>query len=293
MSNYEEEDDAYDCPVSSIRGATLAKAKRELGEIPHQRLEMIGQLRDKIHQWSPTEGNTAPDFVRKDDDKFLLAFLRARKFDLDKALSLFVNYHVYRQRYASILGDFDAISVKHILENGVIGILDTRLYNGSKVVCVYPERWDFENVPFIDNFRATLLLLDKLIEDEETQVHGLSILYNFEGSSFYSMIKVAQSEVVKNPMLIQLLQDAFPARFKGVHVINQPWYVSMVLSIIRPFMKEKLKQRIHMHGTDFDSLHKHINPEDLPADFGGRQPLLRRSSTIELFQDELSQVSAD
>lgn len=41
-----------------------------------------------------------------------------------------------------------------------------------------------------------------------------------------------------------LLQNAFPARFKGVYVINQPWYMSIPLSIIRPFLSEKIKTRV-------------------------------------------------
>ena len=40
------------------------------------------------------------------------------------------------------------------------------------------------------------------------------------------------------------VQNAFPARFKGVYIINQPWYMSVPLSIIRPFLSEKIKTRV-------------------------------------------------
>ena len=44
--------------------------------------------------------------------------------------------------------------------------------------------------------------------------------------------------------MLFVLQEAFPARFKCAHLIKQPWYVSIVLSIVRPFLKQKTKDRV-------------------------------------------------
>ena len=272
--------------TSSISEATMAIAMKELGEDPSKRDEQIAELQKRISEWIPKAGEKAIQFSRV-DDKFILAFLRARKFDVEKALQLYVNYHQFRHKHASVLSALNAPSVEHILKSGVLCVPDTRFYNGSKAICVYPQKWDYETVPFLDNFRATILLLDKLIEDEETQVHGISVVYNFEGTSFYSILKVAQLEHAQRAMLIELLQDAFPARFKGVHIINQPWYISIVMGVIKPFMKQKLRDRIHLHGTDYQSLHEHTSPDSLPVDFGGTRPPPRTNSAVELFQEEL------
>ena len=32
--------------------------------------------------------------------------------------------------------------------------------------------------------------------------------------------------------------------FKGIHFLNQPWYISIVMAIIRPFLKQKLRERV-------------------------------------------------
>ena len=280
------------CFISAVSGVSLEKAMKELGEDPSQRKKQIAELKQSIRGWVPKVGEKKVEFTRVKDDKFLLAFLRARKFDVDKALQLFVNYHHFRQKYAGVLSTLDAPSVEHILRSGVLSVPDTRFYNGSKAICVYPQKWDYETVPFLDNFRATILILDKLIEDEETQIHGISVVYNFEGTSFYSMLKVAQLEHLQRAMLIELLQEAFPARIKGVHLINQPWYISIVLGVIKPFMKQKLRDRIHLHGTDYQSLHEHTSPSSLPPDFGGTRPPPRTNSALKLFQEEL-QVDQD
>lgn len=273
--------------TTTISGATLTKAMKELGEDPNTREEHIAELRRRIRVWEPKGGEKDIQFSRLEDDKFLLAFLRARKFDVDKALQLFVNYHQFRHKHAKVLSTLSVASVEHVLKSGVLSVPDTRFYNGSKVICVYPQKWDYETVPFLDNFRASMLVLDKLIEDEETQVHGVSVVYNFEGTSFYSILKVAQLEHSQRAMLIELLQEAFPARFKGVHVINQPWYISTFMGVIKPFMKQKLQDRIHLHGTDYQSLHEHISPDSLPVDFAGTRPPPRTNSVIKLFENEL------
>lgn len=273
--------------TSTISEATMTKAMKELHEDPTKRDEQIADLKQRIREWVPKSGGEKVQFSRVDDNKFLLAFLRARKFDVDKALQLYVNYHQFRHKYASVLSSLSASSVEHVLKSGVLSVPDSRFYNGSKAICVYPQKWDYETVPFLDNFRATMLVLDKLIEDEETQVHGISVVYNFEGTSFYSILKVAQLEHSQRAMLIELLQEAFPARFKGVHLINQPWYISIVMGVIKPFMKQKLRDRIHLHGTDYQSLHEHTSPDSLPIDFGGTRPPPRTNSAIKLFQDEL------
>lgn len=45
------------------------------------------------------------------------------------------------------------------------------------------------------------------------------------------------------------LQEAFPGRFKGLHFINQPWYISIPLSILLPFFKQKLRERVWVWGV--------------------------------------------
>ena len=42
------------------------------------------------------------------------------------------------------------------------------------------------------------------------------------------------------------LQEAFPGRFKGFHILNQPWYISVIMAIIRPFLKQKFRERVCM-----------------------------------------------
>ncbi len=140
---------------------------QELNEDPERRLELIQELGRQV-----TEAEAANDdlkFTRK-DNKFLLCFLRARKFDVERALQLFVNYHKYRVKYAHLLTDYNAKSVEHILNSEYFGVLDQPLNDGSRCLVFLPGRYDIHNIPVSSLLKAALLVMDKLIEDEETQV---------------------------------------------------------------------------------------------------------------------------
>ena len=255
--------------VSSISGATLQKARKELREVPEKRLENIRQLRKAIEAYDRQPGERELVF-RRTDDRFLLRFLRARKFDVDRTLQLYVNYYKYRHKYAHLIEvSPDAADLQHIIRSGVFSVLPSPLRDGSRGVCLFPSRWDVTTMDPDDCTKVFLLLIEKLMEDEEAQVHGVSLLDNAENSSLQKLYHFLRSETWK---VGTELQDAFPARFKGLHFIHQPWYVSLVMGVVRPLLKQKHRDRFHAHGADVASFYQYVDPEHLFADFGGFLP---------------------
>ena len=143
--------------VSAIRGATLEKARRvgpllaavyctvlcvcvqELCEVPEERLERIGELRMMIEEVERLPEFEKVSFSRK-DNRFLLRFLRARKFNPERALQLYLNYHKYRHKHSELLGQMDPSSVKHVLKTEFFALLDHPSRCGSRTVVVFPSR---------------------------------------------------------------------------------------------------------------------------------------------------------
>lgn len=271
--------------VSSISGATLLKARAELREIPEKRLESIRQLRKAVESYRRLPGEEEVVF-RRTDNKFLLRFLRSRKFDQERSLQVYVNYYKYRHKHREWLKDgiLDDPMLTNILESGVFAVLPAPLRDGSSGVCIFPARWDVATMDQHRCARVFFLILDKLMENEEAQVHGISILDNAENSSLQKLYHFMRSEVWK---LGIELQDAFPARFKGLHFINQPWYVSLIMGAVRPLLKHKHRDRFLAHGTDVGSFYQYVAPENLFADFGGFLPPIGRNNLKDFFAMDL------
>uniref|UniRef100_A0A8D2ML34 Clavesin-1 n=2 Tax=Neoaves TaxID=3078114 RepID=A0A8D2ML34_ZONAL len=243
---------------------TIEKARLELNENPDILHQDIQQVRDMII--------TRPDigFLRT-DDAFILRFLRARKFHQTEAFRLLAQYFQYRQLNLDMFKNFkaDDPGIKRALTDGFPGVLENRDHCGRKILLLFAANWDQSRNSFIDILRAILLSLEVLIEDQELQINGFILIIDWSNFSFKQASKLTPS-ILK--LAIEGLQDSFPARFGGVHFVNQPWYIHALYTLIKPFLKDKTRKRIFLHGNNLNSLHQLIHPECLPSEFGGTLP---------------------
>ncbi|KAK1904457.1 Alpha-tocopherol transfer protein [Dissostichus eleginoides] len=70
-----------------------------------------------------------------------------------------------------------------------------------------------------------------------------------------------------------LWQDSFPLKVRGIHLVNEPMFFQPVFAMIRPFLPDKIRKRIHMHGADFkETLSDFFSPSVLPPEYGGEGP---------------------
>ncbi|XP_064024074.1 alpha-tocopherol transfer protein-like isoform X2 [Pogoniulus pusillus] len=258
--------------VCSLSPDLVTKAREELQEKPEWRLRDVQALRDMVCKDYPSLGTCL-------DDAFLLRFLRARKFDYDRALQLLVNYHSCRRSWPEVFSNLRPSAVKPVLESGFVTVLPCRDPEGRHVVCIRPDRWSPSQYPITENIRAIYLTLEKLIQAEETQVNGIVILADYKG---VSLSKASHFGPFVAKKVIGILQDGFPIRIKAVNIINEPRIFKGIFAIIKPFLKEKIANRFFLHGCDLNSLHQNIPPMILPEEYGGTAGKLDISAWNEL-----------
>lgn len=195
--------------VTSLSGASLEKAVKELNEPQNdaQRLQLINELRRRLKTWKPKEPHEeGVTLTRLEDDKFILRFLRSKKFDLNRAEQLYINYHTFRHKHSHLLGEISPAAAEHVLTTGLITVLPHRTKDGCRVIVLRPCRWDINVIPSADIMKTALVVLDKLMEDEETQVHGVAMFNNLDGFSFMQTLHMARSEHMKKGLMMELLQ---------------------------------------------------------------------------------------
>ncbi|XP_069507432.1 alpha-tocopherol transfer protein-like [Ambystoma mexicanum] len=249
----------YQSYVCSLTPELVAKAREELQEKPEWRLRDSQALRDMIQK-------DYPNLPTRLDDAFLLRFLRARKFDYDKALQLLVNYHGCRRSWPEVFNNLKPSAVKPVLDSGFVTVLPQSDTNGQKIVCIRPGNWLPSAYPITENIRAIYLTLGKLIESEVTQVNGIAILADYSGVGISHASHFGPFLAKKT---IGILQDGFPIRIKAVNIINEPRIFKGIFAILKPFLKEKIANRFFLHGSDLNSLHGNIPRNILPEQFGG------------------------
>ncbi|XP_052239478.1 alpha-tocopherol transfer protein-like isoform X4 [Dreissena polymorpha] len=232
----------YVCTLSEAR---IKQAEEELNEKPQWRSRDIQALRDMVLK--------KPELKIRTDDAFLLRFLRAKKFDYDRAFNLLVRHYEMKadEKNKSLFLNLRPASIKHVLEAGVTGVLPHRDKLGRRVIMFRPGRWDPSKYPIDDIFRTNFLTLTTLLE------------------------------------------DCFPMRFKGIHYLNEPAVFDYIFAIMKPFLKEKILSRVHFHGNKYHELKEYIDEEHLPSDYGGQGPPFSNEDWMKTLMDSDSHFDSE
>lgn len=107
------------------------------------------------------------------------------------------------------------------------------------------------------NFREQL---DIALEDVRTQRCGIVFIYNMMGS------KYSNFDYELSQKILGLLKGSYPARLKKVLIVMAPLWFKAPFKILRLFVREKLRDRVLMIGTN--QLPNHVPPVSLPAELG-------------------------
>jgi len=244
-------------------------AEKELRETPERVKEATKALRELLR------AETTLYF--RDDDEFLIKFLRPTKFYPESALQLMKRAAEFKQKNASILDNLmPADEENSFLENRVVNVLVNRDQKGRRILVTYSgEVWDPSRVTADQIFRIFYLVHLAALQEPQSQICGVVVIMDFKGLGMKQVKGLSPSFSLR---LLTFIQEAMPMRLKEVHFVNQPFLFNMVWQMFKPFVKDKLKKRMFFHGDKMESLHKHIDPACLPEDYGGTLPKINYSS---------------
>lgn len=155
----------------------------------------------------------------------------------------------------------------------------------NNLKCPFPDNFDSSKATIEDIFRTNVLALEQIVREPETQIAGIVVILDMAGLSLQHA-KFFTPYYAKR--MVELVQETFPLRFKGFHVVNEPFYFDAVMAVLKPFLKEKIKKRaripvfiavgkalkleifqIYLHGSDIEGLHAFVPSELLPSEYGG------------------------
>lgn len=242
---------------------TKGMAEKELRETP----EVVKQSLEELKQLLKDD----PSIHFLDDDEFLMIFLRPCKFYAKSAYELMKRISEFKEKYKNVLDNLVPNDEKVAFTNhNVVNVLKDRDHKGRRVLIVNcGGSWDPSKVTSDQLFRMFYLIHEAAVLEPESQVRGVVVVLDFDSLGTRQVMAFNPAFSMK---LLGFIQDAMPLRLKEVHVVKQPFVFNMVWTIFKPFVKTKLKGRMHFHGSKMTSLHKFLEPSHLPKDYGGELP---------------------
>ena len=255
--------------TTNLSTETQEKAFNELNEPrdKKKRLEAINSLRNAFKIENPNLQ------MIREDDGFILRFLRGKKFDHAKAKTTLKNFHLRCSNSKVDWPEFyerikNPALVKSAFEKGVCYPLERRAKNGCTVVVMRPGFGRCTNI--VDIFVTLYLTVDKLLDIEYNQVYGIAMIVDL--AHFTAEIAKQFSPTMAMRMTRIMQQEGMPARYKCLHFTNEPKLFGSVFAIVKPLIKEKLQRRIVFHGKDFKKLYDEVDRSALPLMFAGSGP---------------------
>lgn len=244
----------------------------ELNELPDECTELqpfVVSLRRAAGQATELAGHRALSHG------FLLKFLRARDFDVELALKLLLNYQRWRVDSPDISSCLSPVSVLGLLQDHYHAVLPQRDHSGSRVLLYRIGQWNPKEWSAFQVFRISLMTSEVIAMETQTQRRGIKVIFDLQGWSLGHALQVTPTLARK---ISSVLADSFPLKVRGIHLLNVPMFFRPVFSMIRPFLPEKIRQRIHMHGSDYaDSLGDFFSAPVLPLEYGGEGPSLQEA----------------
>ncbi|PRT54859.1 SEC14 cytosolic factor [Wickerhamiella sorbophila] len=241
------------------------------GHLTPEQEKALNHLRDLL---------TAHGHTERMDDATLLRFLRARKFDVGKAMEMYQACEKWREEFGTntILEDFTYPEKGEVMKyypqfyhktdkDGrpvyyeLIGNVD--IHAMYKITT--QERmlrnlvWEYEAFTHY-RLPACSRKVGALLETSCTVIDLKDVSLS-TASHVYGYIKEAS----------HIGQNYYPERMGQFYVINAPFGFSAIWSFIRHFLDPVTVEKIHIYGSKYQkSLMKQIPEENLPVQLGGK-----------------------
>ncbi|CAN7995896.1 unnamed protein product, partial [Ixodes pacificus] len=219
-------------------------------------------------------------FPTRADDKFLLRFLRSRKYCMSSAQETFDRYLTVRTQHPTFFKCPDIMeeSLRDLHAKGQARLVLPYRYffplfekdsQGRTVVLGVAGALDPRIHKTIDIYRAFSMSFEALLEDEDNQKNGVTYILDESGFRISHLAHVNLRDVQK--VMING-EKGWPMRHKNIHWVNVPRYISAIYDLALSMFSRKLQSRMFVH-FEVSSLHEHIAPEILPKEFGGTIPV--------------------
>lgn len=178
-------------------------------------------------------------------------------------------YDEFRKANVELYKGVRPLELRAIGDLDIINVTPYRDHLGRRILMYRFANWKPSKLSLDDLFRATLIILEIGSFEPISQVMGGVGIFDFEGLTLNHCLQMTPSVAQK---VISLMVTCMAMRTVSIHILNQNWVFDAVFQMFKPFLNQRMKEKIYFHGKDMKSFHKHIPPTHLPKKYDGDMP---------------------
>lgn len=214
------------------------KAIEELNEDPARIEKDLQVLREWIKK--------SPHLKARDDDQFLIAFLRGCKYSMEKVKLKFDMFFTLKTHTPDFTRNRSVKlnpKLHDALKKGVgVPLPKLEAPDAPRYFLIRPGAYDPSVNPAQDIMKVAQMIGEMLLmEDDNYVIAGQIGILDFSGVGISHFTQFGPTFIKKFTMLSQ---DANPVRQKGQHFVNMPSIALAVFNLFQSFTNEKNKQRV-------------------------------------------------
>ncbi|RLU19227.1 hypothetical protein DMN91_007784 [Ooceraea biroi] len=202
-----------------------------------------------------------------ENEAWLIRFLRPCKYYPESTRDRVKHYYNFKVKHANVYDNLKPSKERNIFEQNILTVLPNLDEHGRRILIIeLGKKWKHNKCSLDEVYKGCVLYLEAAMLEPTSQITGAVIIFDMDGLSLQQTWQFTPPFAKR---IVDLLQDVVALRIKNLHIVNQPYVFNMVFALFKPFLREKLKNRIIFHGTDRKSLHQYMSPKCLPACYGG------------------------
>ncbi|KAM3849327.1 SEC14-like protein 2 [Diretmus argenteus] len=240
-----------------------------VGDLSLKQAQILTEFRERVEDVLPQ--------LPAQHDHYLLRWLRARSFNVQKAEAMIRKHVEFRRQMEadSIISEWKPPEVIEKYVSGgmcgydregspiwydVIGPLD------PKGLMLSATKQDFMRT----KIRDTEMLqreCRRQSEKEGTNIEAITLIYDCEGLGLKHMWKPA---VEAYGEILTMFEENYPEGLKRVFLIKAPRIFPMAYNLVKHFLCEQTRRKIFILGGNWQEvLREHVDVEQLPVVYGG------------------------
>uniref|UniRef100_A0A667WPN0 SEC14-like lipid binding 8 n=1 Tax=Myripristis murdjan TaxID=586833 RepID=A0A667WPN0_9TELE len=241
-----------------------------VGDLSPKQAEVLQQFRERVQDILPQ--------LPAQDDHFLLRWLRARNFNIQKSEAMLRKHVEFRKhmKVDTIITDWRPPEVKlSYLSGGMCGYDREGSPVWYDVIGPVDPKGLFLSATKQDFIKSKIRDCEMLQKECSLQsqrlgrnVESITMIYDVEGLGLKHLWKPA---IETYGEILQMFEDNYPEGLKRLFVIKAPKLFPVAYNLVKHFLSEITRDKIFVLGDNWQEvLLKYIDEEELPAIYGGK-----------------------